>query len=246
MNKLLLAGLLVGSACLPLWSAEPSKDKKKASPPQASTAPATVAAPPKAIPIPAPAPGKVPGTPERKLEAYLLLPEPRSMRSANSIVVGGAKNTVFSPARETSGAAGVELYTEAEFAKLGIGKDAFEKRARQGAERLLGVYRPELVTDAAGKVRYAVYRGEKQVFACLLVAPSLARVFEQTFGKEILVAVPDRQSLYVFPADPAAVDDVAADLDFRFETGAYAASNEVFVVKLDGSPIVTLGTFSSK
>lgn len=198
--------------------------------------PKPAAGPVKAIPVPAP----------RKLETYLLLPEPRAMRTAHFAQVGGSLKTIFSPAREVAGPAGIELYTEAEFAKLGIGMDAFEKKAREGAERLLGVYRPELIQDQTGKVRYAVYRGEQQVFACLLMAPSLGKVFEGVFGKKIIVAMPDRNSLYVFPSDPAAVDDFAGDLESRYETSPWAASDEVFLVDSEDQTIKVLGSFASK
>ena len=99
--------------------------------------------------------------------------------------------------------------------------------------------------DDAGRVRYAVYRGQEPIFACLLVAPSLSKVFENIFGKEIWVAAPDRNALYVFPPNPAVVDDFAGDLEERFESNAFAASEEVFVLRGDGEMKV-IGTFRGR
>ena len=39
---------------------------------------------------------------ERKLETLLLMPEPKAMRSAYSIVPAGAKQTVLTPYREST------------------------------------------------------------------------------------------------------------------------------------------------
>lgn len=181
-----------------------------------------------------------------KAEPFLLLPEPKEMRTANSAVLGGARHTVFNPVRRLAGKPGVEAYSKAEFAKLGISTDTFVRKAREAADRLLATLQPELIKDDAGRVRYAVYRGEDPVFACLLAAPSLAKVFENVFGKEVWVAAPDRNALYVFPPNPTIVDDFAGDLEDRFETNAFAASEEVFVLRSDTGEMRAVGTFTNR
>jgi hypothetical protein len=194
---------------------------------------ASAAAPVPAAPVPA------------KAEPFLLLPEPREMRVGHSVILGAAKTTVFNPVHREAGKTALESYSKAEFAKLGISPDAFAQKARDAADRLLVSLQPELVKDDAGRVRYAVYRGQDPIFACLLVAPSLPKVFENVFGKEIWVAAPDRNALYVFPPNPAVVDDFAGDLEERFESNAFAASEEVFVLRADGEMKV-IGTFRGR
>jgi hypothetical protein len=171
---------------------------------------------------------------------------PKLLGTTNAKAVGGSVTTVFCPAREIAAPPYIEVYTDDEFAKLGISADAFEKKARQAAERLLTVYRPELIKDEAGRVRYGVYRGEKAIFACLMMAPSLGKVFENVFGKEVIVAMPDRNALYVFPPNPTVVDDFAGDLEFRYESTLSAASDEVFIIKAENGEITALGSFSSR
>ena len=87
-------------------------------------------------------------------------------------------------------------------------------------------------------MQYAVYRGERPIMACLVIAPALPQVFEEMFGKEIWVACPDRHSLFVFPAKPEAMEDFVADLAERFESDAHAASPEVFSLKKGEAPRV--------
>ena len=76
--------------------------------------------------------------------------------------------------------------------------------------------------------------------------PSLAKVFEKVFGKEIWVAAPDRHALYVFPPNPLIVDDFAADLAARFEEDAFAASEEVFVLRAETGEMQAAGQFTAR
>lgn len=179
-----------------------------------------------------------------RLEAYLLQPEPRTMRSTISKTLFKAPRTIFSPAKET--ATGLELYTAAEFGKLGLSWDTYAERAAAAADRKLASLQPEWIKDEAGKVLYAVYRGEEPIYATLLLAPSLTKVFEKTFGGEIWVVAPDRNSLYVFPANAELVADFAGDLEERFESNPYGASEEIFAFKQGESEPRVVGTFTGR
>lgn len=181
----------------------------------------------------------------KKLESFLLLPEPKAMRTKHSMSLGNALETVLTPARQIAGTPGIEVYSATEFAKLGISVDTFLERARDAADKRLATMQPELIKDDAGRVRYAVYRGEEPLFACLLIAPSLSKIFEPVFGKEIWLVTPDRHSFYVFPANAPVLDDFAADLQERFEATPYSASPEVFTLKLETGELKAIGNFSS-
>jgi hypothetical protein len=254
MKRVLVWMVLSCSGMLPLSAAEPAKPKPSSS--KKSTAaqtPAKTTGKTASAPAPASTPASTATTttaatavPERKLEPFLLLPMPKLLGTANAKAVGGSVTTVFCPAREIAAPPYIEVYTDDDFAKLGISIDAFEKKARQAAERLLTVYRPELIKDDAGRVRYGVYRGEKPIFACLMMAPSLGKVFQNVFGKEVIVAMPDRNALYVFPPNTAVVDDFAGDLEFRYESALSAASDEVFIIKADNGEISALGSFAGR
>jgi len=208
-----------------------------------------VAADPAKKPAPAaaaPAKALLPKATAFKLEAFVLVPEPRTMRSAVSKPLGNARETVFTPMRENLGSTGLEVYTEAEFNKLGVGWDTFVEKARAAADRRLATLQPEYVKDADGRVRYAVYRGEQQWFAGLILAPSLRKIFEPVFGKEIWMAAPDRNALYVFPPNESVVDDFSGDLEERFNATPYSASEEVFVLKEEDDFPQAVGNFTTR
>ncbi|MCB1210138.1 MAG: hypothetical protein KDK97_12455 [Verrucomicrobiales bacterium] len=161
-------------------------------------------------------------------ELFLLVPEPRAMRTELSIVPEGSKETVLSPAREIAERPGLATYSKEAFERLGVGVDKFAERAKAAADRLLSTLQVEWIKGADGKVAYAVFRGDRPIMASLLVAPSLPKVFSQAFGKEIWLVLPDRHSLYVFPAKAEALVEFTGDLRERYENEPYAASCEVF------------------
>lgn len=178
----------------------------------------------------------------RRPELLLLLPEPRVLGTELSIRPEGARHTVFSPAREIPATPGIQTYSKEEFQKLGVSVDTFAERARSAADRLLATIQPDLVKDGEGRVRYAVYRSDLPLMASLVTAPSLPITFEKLFGAEIWVALPDRHSLFVFPANPEALQEFSTDLAERYRADAHAASPEIFTLKKGEAPKV-LGSF---
>jgi len=180
-----------------------------------------------------------PAAPERKLESLLLMPEPKAMHTTYSIIPQGAKQTVLTPMRESATApAGVENHTQETFAKLGISAETFAQRAKTAADKRLLQMQPELKKGDDGRIAYAVYRGDDPLFASLLVAPSLPKIFEELFGKEIWVAAPDRHAIYIFPARTDILQEFTADLAERYATDPFAASCEVFSIKVGEEPKV--------
>lgn len=177
--------------------------------------------------------------PGHKLETLLLMPEPKAMRTAFSITPARAKQTVLTPYRESAESPdGLEPYRQESFSKLGLSIETFVQRAKTAADKRLIQIKPELIKGADGKVAYAVYRGESSLFATLLVAPSLPKIFEELFGKEIWAALPDRHALYLFPAGSPALQEFTADLAERYATDAFAASCEIFSIKAGEDPKV--------
>lgn len=225
---------------------EPSAKKTTAppSPPVPETQPTSPEAKKEAAmpTVPERPPASLPTVPERKLESLLLMPEPRVMRTALSILPAGAQHTVLTPYRESPDVStGLEPHTPASLQKLGLSVETFAQRARTAADRRLLQMQPELIKGEDGRVAYAVYRGESSLFATLLMAPSLPKVFEPLFGKEIWVAMPDRHALYVFPPNPDLLASFTSDLAERYATDPYAASAEVFSLKEGQEPQVVAG-----
>jgi hypothetical protein len=177
----------------------------------------------------------------KRLETLLLLPEPKAMGTELSVAPKGAMLTVLTPARELADVPGIATYSKVEFKRVGLSVETFQARARAAADKLLASFKPEFVRDDEGKVAYAVIRSERPVVASLVVAPSLARLFEEAFGKEVWVALPTRRVMYVFPAQPEALQGFVDELAERYRQDPHAASAEVFAVKAGEEPRVVAG-----
>ncbi|SKA97334.1 hypothetical protein SAMN02745166_02597 [Prosthecobacter debontii] len=175
---------------------------------------------------------------DHRLESLLLLPEPKIMRNSLSFFPEGAELTVLTPAKELKETPWVMPYRPDEFKQLGLSVETFAERAKKAADKRLATLKPELIKNAEGQVAYAVYRSDQPLMASLLVAPSLPAIFEKLFGDEIWVALPDRHSLFVFPARPEAIEEFAADLEQRYLSDTRAASPEIFAIKKGGVPKV--------
>jgi hypothetical protein len=184
--------------------------------------------------------------PSKPLESFLMLPEPKAMGTVSSKPWADSRKTVLSPARQIAEKPGIKAYPVGEFEKLGISWEKFLQKAQAAAEKRLAGVKPEFKQDDKGKVIYAVYRSEDPTIASLLVAPSLAKIFENIFGPEVWVVVPDRHSLFVFPPDAKVLDEFATDLTARFEEDAFAASEEIFALKGDGTQQKVIGTFTGR
>lgn len=182
--------------------------------------------------------------PKTKLESFVLLPEPKEMRTSQSLMLPDAKTTVFTAAREVSGTPGVRTYEDADFAKLGISLETFLQRARTAADRRLAELTPELIKDDSGRLRYVVFRGESPLNASLVVAPSLGALFHKALGDPIWAVLPDRHSLYLFPSRPDALAEFTSDLRDRYDSDPFAASAEIYEIKSDGSLPRVVGAFA--
>jgi hypothetical protein len=190
------------------------------------------------------APAQEPAPAKPAPETFLLLPEPHIMRSPRSINLKGAANTVVTPAKEIPESPFIATYTAHELLAIGISPETFAKRARTVADRLLQELKPEWIRDDQGQVIYAVYRGDRPIYASLIIAPSLPLLFEATFGPEIWVTAPDRNALYIFPAKAAILNDFAGDLEDRFKSEPYAATSEIFSWKKGTFEPVAVGSFT--
>jgi hypothetical protein len=177
-------------------------------------------------------------TAEHRLETMLILPEPKVLRKPLSFQPAGAELTVFTPAKELPDLPGIMAYPETEFKKFGLSVATFTEHAGKAADKRLATLKPDLIKGPDGQVQYAVYRDDSPLIASLIVAPALPGLFEKLFGSEIWVAIPDRHSLFIFPAKPEAIAEFTADLASRFRTDPRAASPEIFSLKKDAPPRV--------
>lgn len=170
------------------------------------------------------------------------MPEPAFMRPDFEFPIPGTKQVIVTPVlisgddvtylkRETLEAQGIDL-------------DSIKALARESASAELATLEPKFVRDDAGILQFAVIDSDLPIVAPTVLAPDFIDTFRDTLGPDLLVAIPNRYRVYIFPAlasrFAAAADSVLTD----YALTPYPISKEVFRVTPDG--IQAIGTFEEK
>ena len=159
---------------------------------------------------------------------YVLLPEPSFMWHEHGQKIQGSRTTVLVPAITTS--AGLRELSPEAFADLGVSWAAFAKTADATADAHLKTLEPVVKKDAEGHAAVAVVKSESPITASAVFAPGFVAKFEPIFGDRLLVAIPDRFTIYVFPRALSTHGEYGKRLAALYEDAVYPASLELFEV----------------
>ncbi|MEO6788931.1 MAG: hypothetical protein ABI318_22645 [Chthoniobacteraceae bacterium] len=157
---------------------------------------------------------------------WFFLPEPRFMGHEVSFPISGAKNTVLAPAR--LGESGVEFPTVAAWAAAGLNEETVAKVTARFASEWLRHVKVELVRDRRNVVEYAALRSEKFPVCMTVFAPEFRKQFEEIFGPKLMLVIPNRQTVFVFPCVAVDFSDYAPMILDAWRSPAAKVSLEVF------------------
>jgi hypothetical protein len=176
------------------------------------------------------------------LEDFCLLIEPKEGPAVKK-VLKGAKMTALVPGKETS-LGGVRYYTEAEFEGLGLGWTGFTRKAEATATRVLATLKPEVTKDSKGFVTSAVVRGKSHLTAGVVLSPKFYEMFRGTMGDDLVLLIPDRFTVYVFPRPMGAYKALGPKILEAYAEATYPVSYEVLLLNKDGLSV--LGSFRTE
>lgn len=179
------------------------------------------------------------GEPAKKSASLAACIEPAVMRTEAAQLLPGAKKTVIVPAREDE--LGLSRLTKDEVAATGLKWEQFLMEAAATAAAHLKTLKPEIERDKKGAVRYAVLRSENHLTASIILCPEFFAQFRETFGDRLVVLVPDRFTVYVFPRGFNDFQELGPDILAEFEESIWPCSEEAFEITSDG--IKCLGAF---
>jgi hypothetical protein len=171
-------------------------------------------------------------------ETFCLLIEPKD-GPAVSKVIPGAKSTVLVPGRETG--VGVRYCTAGEFRAMGLSWAAYQRKAEVVADRVFGSLKPEVTRDSKGFARLAVLRGKSHLTASTVLAPKFYATFRASMGDDLVVLIPDRFTIYVFPRPMGEYKEWGKRTLREFAEATYPVSFEVFLLNKSG--LSALGSF---
>jgi hypothetical protein len=169
----------------------------------------------------------------------VLLPEPSFMARKGALPLAEAKSTVLAPAQ--MGEYGPEFPTSEQWAAAGVTEEALLTSARTAASQWLKQLKPEFTRDAKKVVEYAKLSSEKIPVCAVVLAPEFAQQFEDIFGPKPLVVMPNRSTIYVFPALAGKHAQYSAMVLTAWHSREPRVSLEVFEVT--GKGLRAVGTF---
>ncbi|MDP9292550.1 MAG: hypothetical protein M3O82_09330 [Verrucomicrobiota bacterium] len=172
-------------------------------------------------------------------QSLLVLIEPSFFRPQVSFPIPGAERTCYVPASRV----GDELvyFSKKEFTNLNLTWPHIFELGRKAAETELEKCKPVFSRNKREVIEYALVRSERQLAGTLVLAPKFLKLFEDTLGPKVLVAIPNRYSLYVFPALASNYRQFGPMIIDAYKSSAYPVSLEVFEISENG--MRATGTF---
>jgi hypothetical protein len=163
-------------------------------------------------------------------KSWHLLIEPSFMHPEVSFPFAGSKHTLLVPGYIADG--DPQYFSKKDWDALGLTLDTFRQRAGQNAAEKK--FHAELVRDTKKVVQYAAITSDDPLTATMILSPDFLKKFKDIFGPTILVAIPDRFTVYVFPALASEYKDYASLVIGVFHDSTYPVSLEVFEISDDG------------
>lgn len=159
---------------------------------------------------------------------YLLI-EPKFMGYDVAWTIPGARNTVLVPAHMVNGEP--QPLTHAELARLKPSPEEIEKEARISASAESRKLKPVYERDEKGVIQYAVLASDSPLTAASVLAPEFCEQFAETLGPDILVAIPNRYKVFVFPKLSPTYQEFADIVAAEYGSSAHPVSRELFEVR---------------
>jgi len=158
--------------------------------------------------------------------------------------IPGAKDTVFAAAWISRGGETkndqqgetVRLMHQSTFNKLGLDWAAFSAKAAAAASAELAKLQPELIRDSNQVIECAILHAPPATddITTIILAPDFLKRFTPIFGRKMLIAIPDRQTVYVFPKLTSRYQDYAERVLAVYHKSKCPVTREVFELSATG------------
>jgi hypothetical protein len=166
-----------------------------------------------------------------------VLIEPGFMFPEVSFPIPGAKDTVYVPGYMAEGEP--QYFTKKDWDAQQLTWDKFRTRAEANATEKK--FSAELVRDTHKVVQYAAITSDDPLTATMILSPDFLKRFNDIFGPTVLVALPNRFTVYVFPTLASEYKNFGPLVLRAYEGSTWKVSREIFEVSPKG--IRAVGSF---
>jgi hypothetical protein len=144
----------------------------------------------------------------------------------------GSRRTILFPARV--GSLG-EITPLSNPPGIGGGSwEPFLKGARERSDLLLATMDPVMIRDSRGVIQMAVIHTDDPMTASCVLAPGFLRRFSAFFGPELIIAIPARNKIYVFPKLANRIPDTSQTIRDDYLISPMPVSSELFELSKKG------------
>ena len=112
--------------------------------------------------------------------------------------------------------------------------DRFLTQARERSGLLLATLDPVIVRDARGVVQMAIISTDDPMTASCILTPRFLRRFSAIFGPEIIVAVPTKSRIYIFPKLANRIAAMSQNIRDDYLISPAPVSTELFEISKKG------------
>jgi hypothetical protein len=164
---------------------------------------------------------------------YLLLIQPRNLSTGVFVLMPGARETTYTAAYQ--GTIGPRNYKRVEFRKAFPGGwREFLERGKKAASDHLKTLKPKYIRNSKKVIEYAVIESDHPLTATTVVVAEFRELFKETLGDQLLIVIPNRFSVYVFPKLASTIGDYQKRFMYLFRDAVYPASSEIFELTKEG------------
>jgi len=140
-----------------------------------------------------------------------------------------SERTVLVPAKYVNGE--ILPLKRDEAAAPGVNRQEILAQAIPAAEAVLATLKPEYVRDTNKVIEYAILQSDSPLTASAVLAPGFAKLFEETLGPDILIAIPNRNRIFIFPRLSSAYARMTDIIVAEYESSSTPVSRELFTFR---------------
>ncbi len=150
--------------------------------------------------------------------------------------IEGAKKTVLACAREWE--YGLRLYTVQEWKEKNQSWGDYYAQAMKHADDLAAKVKLEFVRDYREVIQYAIVENEDDFLSSVLLSEAFVGRFEKELGSPAFAIVPDRHTIYLFPAVGGQLRNFGESLAEKYQDAKEQVSLEIFEVSKKGLRVI--------
>ena len=144
----------------------------------------------------------------------------------------GSKRTLLFPARISKHGEVTPLKSDARMSPKDW--EGFLKESRENTSLLMATMSPLIVRDSHQVIQAAVMSSDDPRLASCILNPGFLRRFSAIFGPELIVAMPSRSKIYVFPKLANRLPELIQTIHDDYLISPQPVSTELFELSKEG------------